>query len=76
MLAEVEEYLHLSSMRGMGDVAIPNHMCSSMGYPHTELPSKAYSDAKLDLPPFDVDHRLVASFVVVELGVSIELTIR
>ena len=44
---------------------ISNHMCSSMGYPRTELPSKAYSDAKLDLLPFDVNHRLVVAFVVV-----------
>ena len=59
----------------MGDVDIPNHMCSSMDYPHSELPSKTYSGATLDLPPFDADHRLVASFVVVELEESIELTI-
>ena len=63
---EVVGYLHLFPMRGMGDVAIPNHMCSGMDYPHSELPSKKYSDATLDLPLFDADHMLVASFVVVE----------
>ena len=57
-------------------MAILNHMCSSMDYPHSELPSKTYLDATLDLPPFDVDHRLLVSYVVVELGESIELTIR
>ena len=72
---EVEEYPHLSPMRGKGDVAITNHMCLSMDYPHSELPSKTYSDATLDLPPFDVDHRLVGSFLVVELDESIELKI-
>ena len=52
----------------MGDVVISNYMCSSMGYPRIELPSKAYLDAKQDLLPFDADHRLVASFVeLVEL---------
>ena len=65
-LMEVEEYFHLSLMKGMGDVAIPNCMCSSMGYPHTKLPSKAHLDANLDLPPFNANHRLVALFVVVE----------
>ena len=55
-------------------MAIPNHMCSSMDYPHSELPSKTYLGVTLDLPPFDVDHRLVASVVVVELAESIELT--
>ena len=63
-------------MRGVGGVGIPKHTCSSMGYPYIELPSKAYSDAKLDLPLFDANHRLVTSFVVAELGESIELIIR
>ena len=76
MLAEVKDYFHLSPMRGMHDVAILNRMCSCMGYPHTEHPSKSYSDAKLDLPPFDTDHRIFSSFLVVELGESIKLTIR
>ena len=61
---EVEEHLDLSPMRGMGDIFILNHMCSSMGYPHIELPSNAYSGSKLELLPFDVDHKLVASFVI------------
>ena len=73
---KVEEYFHLSPMRSMDDVVILNHMCSSMSYPHIELPLKEYSNAKVDLPPFDVNHRLVASIVVVELGGQIELTIR
>ena len=63
-------------MSGVDGVGIPNHLCSSMGYPHIELPSKAYSDAKLDFSPFDVDNRLVASIVVANLGESIELIIR
>ena len=51
-------------------------LCSGMDYPHSEFPSKTYSDATLDLPPFDANHRLVALFVVFELVESIELTIR
>ena len=63
-------------MRGMGDGVFPNHMCSGVDYPHIELPSKSYFNATLDLTPFNADHRLVASFVVVDLEVSIKLTIR
>ena len=54
-------------MSGVDGVGIPNHLCSSMGYPHIELPSKAYSDAKLDFPPFDVDNRLVADELKIHL---------
>ena len=45
-----EDFLSLG--RGsvsIGHVAIPNCMYSSMGYPHIEHPSKAYSNSKLDL---------------------------
>ena len=60
----------------MGDVAIPYNTHLGMDYPHSELPSKTYSDATLDLPPFDADHMLVASFVVVECDEKFELIIR
>ena len=66
-------------------MAIPNHMCLGMDYLHSEESIDIWMlhwtfgchlDATLDLPPFDADHRLVPSFVVVELEESIELTIR
>ena len=34
---EVVEYFDLSPMRGLDNVANPNYMCSSMGYPHTKF---------------------------------------
>ena len=61
---EGEEYFHLSPMRGVGGVGIPNCICSSMGNPYADLAPWAYTGSKLDLPPFDVIHRLVASFVI------------
>ena len=63
-LVEVGEHLDLSPMGGMGNIAIVNHMCSSMGYPRTEFPLKAYLGSKMDLLPFDANHRLVSSFVI------------
>ena len=56
-------------MRGVGEVAIPNYMCSSMGCPHTELAPYACTSSTVDLPPF-VE---VVLFVVFDIGGWFEL---
>ena len=62
---EVKEHLHLSPMRGMGDIDILSHMCSSMGYPHIEHVPYVCTGSNHALVPFDVGNWLVASFVVI-----------
>ena len=44
-------------------------MCSSTGYPHTELAPNACTSSMVDLPPF-VE---VVLFVIVEIGGWFEL---
>ena len=56
-------------MRGVGEVAIPNYMCSSTGCPRTELAPYACTSSMVDLPPI-VE---VVLFVVVEIGGWFEL---
>ena len=64
------EYFDLSLMRGSGDGLILHYMCSSMGYPHTEIDPLACTSSNLDFSPFDVDYKLV-----VELGEPVQLII-
>ena len=56
-------------MRGVGEVAIPNCMCSSTGCPHIGLAPYACTSSMVNLPPF-VE---VVLFVVVEIGGWFEL---
>ena len=73
---EVNDGFDLSPMKGEKDKAILIGMCSSMGCPHNELVPYTYTSSKPGFLLFDVDHRIVVSFVVVELRELSELIIQ
>ena len=74
-LVDFEEWCSLYSMSCLGDGFIQNYDCSSMGYLHIEHNSLMCMVATLELSLFCDVHWSIASFLVVDKGEKIHLSI-